>query len=44
MLLLIAGPARAQSVTFTKDVAPLLVERCGMCHHPGGSGPGRRLS
>ena len=22
-----------------KDVAPLLVERCGMCHHPGGSAP-----
>ena len=33
------GPALQQSVTFTKDVAPLLVERCGMCHHPGGSAP-----
>jgi hypothetical protein len=39
MFLLVAAPARAQSVTFTKDVAPLLVERCGMCHHPGGSAP-----
>jgi hypothetical protein len=36
----IVSPALAQqAVTFTKDVAPLLVERCGMCHHPGGSAP-----
>ena len=27
------------AVTYTKDVAPLLVDRCGMCHHPGGSAP-----
>jgi hypothetical protein len=33
------GPALQQAVTFSKDVAPLLVERCGMCHHPGGSAP-----
>jgi Flp pilus assembly protein TadD len=39
MLLLIAAPARAQTATYTKDVAPLLGERCGMCHHPGGSAP-----
>ena len=39
VFLLIAAPAFAQSVTFTKDVAPLLTERCGMCHHPGGSAP-----
>ena len=26
-------------VTYSTDVAPLLVERCGMCHHPGGSAP-----
>jgi TPR repeat len=38
-LLLMAGPARAQSVTYTKDVAPLLADRCGMCHHAGGSAP-----
>ncbi len=24
---------------FTKDVAPLLVDRCATCHHPGGSAP-----
>ena len=29
----------ALPVTFSKDVAPLLVDRCGMCHHPGGSAP-----
>src|SRR5205823_14919135 len=31
--------ARAQSVTYARDVAPLLADRCGMCHHPGGSAP-----
>ena len=39
VLLLLAAPARAQSVTYTRDVAPLLTDRCGMCHHPGGSAP-----
>ena len=34
-----ASPAAAQSITYAKDVAPLLNERCGMCHHPGGSAP-----
>ena len=38
-LLLMAAPAAAQTVTFTKDVAPLLSDRCGACHHPGGSAP-----
>ena len=32
-------PAPQPGVTFSKDVAPLLAERCGMCHHPGGSAP-----
>ena len=26
-------------VTYSRDVAPLLNDRCGMCHHPGGSAP-----
>ena len=26
-------------VTFTKDVAPILVDRCGTCHHPEGPAP-----
>jgi Flp pilus assembly protein TadD len=25
--------------TYTKDIGPLLAERCGMCHVAGGSGP-----
>jgi hypothetical protein len=29
----------AQSPTYTHDVAPLLNDRCAMCHHPGGSAP-----
>ncbi len=31
------GPARP--VTFTEDVAPLLFDRCAMCHHPDGPAP-----
>jgi len=38
-VLLLATSAFAQSVTYSKDVAPLLADRCGMCHHPGGSAP-----
>jgi len=29
----------AGTVTFAKDVAPILFERCAPCHHPGGSAP-----
>jgi hypothetical protein len=36
---LFGSRASAQPVTYTKDVAPLLAERCGMCHHSGGSAP-----
>jgi Flp pilus assembly protein TadD len=39
LFVLIASPAFAQSITYTKDIAPLLNDRCGMCHHPGGSAP-----
>jgi len=28
-----------RSVTYARDVAPLLFEHCASCHHPGGSGP-----
>jgi Flp pilus assembly protein TadD len=31
--------ASAAPVTYTKDIAPLFADRCGMCHHPGGSAP-----
>ena len=30
--------------TFTRDVAPILFEQCGTCHHPGGAGPFSLLS
>jgi cytochrome c-type biogenesis protein CcmH/NrfG len=26
-------------VTYSRDIAPLIADRCAMCHHPGGSGP-----
>jgi len=35
-----ALPANQRAtVTFTRDIAPLLHERCGICHHPGGPAP-----
>src|SRR6476659_4448931 len=33
-----------QTITYAKDIAPLIAERCGMCHHPGGSAPFSLLS
>ena len=27
------------TVTFARDVAPILFDRCGVCHHPGGTAP-----
>jgi tetratricopeptide (TPR) repeat protein len=38
-LLLVAAPIAAEPVTFSKDIAPLLADRCGMCHHAGGPAP-----
>jgi len=29
----------ADSVTYTKDVAPIMFERCAACHYPGGAAP-----
>jgi tetratricopeptide (TPR) repeat protein/mono/diheme cytochrome c family protein len=29
----------APAPTFSKDIAPLLFDRCAQCHQPGGSGP-----
>src|SRR6059036_4122581 len=31
--------AALQVSSYTKDIAPLLAERCGMCHVAGGSAP-----
>ena len=38
LLLLLPGTAIGQ-VTFSKDVAPIVLTRCVQCHHPGGSAP-----
>src|SRR2546427_846378 len=35
---------RGERVTFAKHVAPILFERCGGCHQPGGAGPFSLLS
>jgi Flp pilus assembly protein TadD len=35
----VAVPAAGQSPTYSKDIAPLLADRCGVCHHHGGSAP-----
>src|SRR5207244_1830692 len=37
----IAGVANvvASPVTYTKDIAPLVADRCAMCHHPAGAAP-----
>jgi tetratricopeptide (TPR) repeat protein len=34
-----SAPAAAQSPTYSKDIALLLADRCGVCHHAGGSAP-----
>jgi Flp pilus assembly protein TadD len=31
--------AKAAPLTYTKDIAPLVNDRCAMCHHPTGSAP-----
>ncbi|MBV8896754.1 MAG: tetratricopeptide repeat protein [Acidobacteriaceae bacterium] len=33
-----SGPP-AHAVTFNHDIAPLVYQHCGPCHHPGGIGP-----
>jgi len=32
------APQRS-AVTFSRDVAPILFQNCGICHHPGGPAP-----
>ena len=39
VLLAVASLAFGQSVTFTRNVAPIVFSRCGICHHPGGPAP-----
>src|ERR1700738_1454689 len=46
MTLLSLGRAQAEartapdaSVVFTRDIAPIVFDRCAICHHPDGSAP-----
>ena len=32
-------PRPKGSVTFSRDIAPIVFQNCAGCHHPGGSGP-----
>jgi Flp pilus assembly protein TadD len=35
----VAQPFRAAVVTYSRDIAPLVADRCAMCHHEGGPAP-----
>lgn len=37
--LLLAAPLSAQTVTFSRDIAPILFKNCAPCHRPGEAGP-----
>ena len=39
MIAILFAIAAAQAPTYTKDIAPLLNDRCATCHHPSGSAP-----
>ena len=43
-LLLASLPLSAESVTFSKDIAPILFQYCAPCHRPGEAGPFSLLS
>jgi hypothetical protein len=34
-----SNPSRSRAVTFNRDVAPILREKCGGCHRPDGGAP-----
>ena len=34
-----AQASQAASITFSQDIAPIVFEKCGICHHPGGPAP-----
>ena len=46
LLLALARPVRgdAPSVTYSRDIAPIIYEHCGRCHRPGESAPFSLLS
>ncbi|HET7840295.1 MAG TPA: cytochrome c, partial [Terriglobia bacterium] len=33
------SPAPSRTVTFARDIAPIVYSNCALCHHPGGPGP-----
>ena len=39
LVFIMVNGAAAQQVTFTKDVAPVLQEKCQVCHRPGTFAP-----
>jgi len=39
LVFIMVNTAAAQQVTFTKDVAPILQEKCQVCHRPGTFAP-----
>src|SRR6059036_2231867 len=39
LVFIMVNTAAAQQVTFTKDVAPILQNRCQVCHRPGTFAP-----
>ena len=43
-LLLASLPLSAESVTFSKDIVPILFQYCAPCHRPGEAGPFSLLS
>ena len=40
----VRAAAAQTSVTFSRDIAPILYTNCAPCHHPGGAGPFPLLS
>jgi Flp pilus assembly protein TadD/mono/diheme cytochrome c family protein len=44
VLALFVTPVAAETVTFNKDIAPLIFEHCSACHRPGEAGPFSLLS
>ena len=38
-VLLIGTRTATADVTYSRDIAPLIADRCAMCHHAGGSAP-----
>ena len=44
MLALVITPAAIASPTFARDIAPIVYEKCAVCHHPGAVAPFSLLS